>query len=399
MFQVKAMIGPFARGWLLPNAKELDGGSPVFGKPALMSVQPGAYSSAVPGSVNFVVPNYTTMSITLRAAGGGGAVGGGGTITSPAANGENSRFNLNTASPPGSYGPSMVATGGLAGVISGGPPAGQGGSGGTVTAGGGGAGGQGIDFSNGAPNNACSGSPGGRVTMNWNRTDAGAPLPGSVIMIYLGNGGAPATNSGAGSQNYNPGSFTFVVPAYSSLIVQVYGPGGGGAAGAGYIDSGGTGLPAFGTNGGGGSGNSSFGGVAGGPGGGGIASSLSGGPAQGGAGGAGGGSTNIAGAGAGGGAGGGSAPDIGMPPGGGGGPGGYASFTYSPGQLTVSGSVSVTVGSGGGGGAPATTSDTGTVTEVAGAGTRGSDGLVSISWVAPISALAGAPGRIDIAWS
>lgn len=178
-------VGQFTRAWTLPHPLNLNGGSPVFGAPSLVSVVPGAYSSVVPGTVNFTVPNYTALSITLRGAGGGGSSD---VISGAAAgNGETSSFLLSGGSlPPGllmaegkTLGTSMLASGGLAGV---GPvPADQGGSGGTVTVGGGGAGGLGFIGS----------SPGGSASYS------------------------------------DPADYDFVVPLYTTLTADVRGAGGG----------------------------------------------------------------------------------------------------------------------------------------------------------------------------
>lgn len=168
MFHIKTVIGPFPRGWTIPNALTLVGGSPVFGMPVLQSVKPGSYSQAVPGNVNFPCPNYTTLTITIEGGGGGGSSD---VVATPAGAGQNS-----------SFGTTMVATGGLAGV---GPvPPNQGGSGGTVTAGGGGLGGNGI----------------------------------------IGGAG--------GSASFASGTYSFVVPTYTTLTVVVAAGGGGATDGA-----------------------------------------------------------------------------------------------------------------------------------------------------------------------
>jgi hypothetical protein len=190
VFLVTPGLGQSLRAWTLPTPLNLAAGSPSFGQPALASVSPGSYSSTVPGWVNFTVPNYTALSITLRGAGGGGSSD---VVSTAAGNGETSQFNLASGSPPPglfaeglSLGANMLASGGLAGV---GPvPADQGGSGGTVTVGGGGAGGLGI---------------------------IGTPPSGSASYT------TPTLSA----------PYNFVVPVYTTLSVDVRGGGGGASDG------------------------------------------------------------------------------------------------------------------------------------------------------------------------
>lgn len=178
---LKVCVGPFVRQWSIPAALTPQLASPALGQPILISVVPGTYSTVVPGSVNFPVPNYNSLTATIRGAGGGGSSD---QVQTPGTDGQGSHFNVATQ---------LVATGGLVGV--GPPPADQGGSGGAVTVGGGGAGGLGFDVSANSASTFYAGSAGGRVTKTWNRLDAGAPVPGSMVMLFIGAGGTGATTT------------------------------------------------------------------------------------------------------------------------------------------------------------------------------------------------------------
>lgn len=222
----------------------------------------------------------------------------------------------------------------------------------------------------------------------------------------------------AGAADYqSPGSYTFTVPGYSSLTVQVWGAGGGGGTnnGVGYNASSG-GQSSFGSvvasggaggggsygggSGAGGSGGTAYGGSTNSAGGAGIAggsdyeyinclyssgASLAGGAGgsspNGGSGGASApanpcisGAGGVSGSAPGGGGSGGSGTCSGdcIGAGGGGGGGGYASATYGPGQLAVGSGISVYVG-GGGGSAPYGDYP----------GGSGANGRVYISWTDP----------------
>jgi len=198
---VARFAGASQRGWTIPNATGIAIEQLYLGKPTLISVQPGSYNNNSPGWINFPVPNYGTLTVTIRGAGGGGNSD---TPTPPpaATNGENSSFPLPAPST------SVIALGGLAGVASGAPPANQGGSGGTVTVGGGAAGGNGINSITGAGSPANAGSAGGRVTKTWARTASDSPVPGSIVSVYIGAGGQAALSGkgyagpgGSGSLN------------------------------------------------------------------------------------------------------------------------------------------------------------------------------------------------------
>lgn len=182
--------GKVLKVWVLPEPLNLSAGSPDMGHPNLVSVQPGSYSGTTPGYFNFPVPNYNTMTATVRAGGGGGAMGFRQASIGAGGNGGASSFASSTpvAASPGLGHPATFT----------GPPPDQGGSGGTVTVGGGGAAGQGADSDPGyvVPNATYNGSAGGRVTKTWNRTDTDSPVPGTTIGITVGNGGAPGTNGG-----------------------------------------------------------------------------------------------------------------------------------------------------------------------------------------------------------
>lgn len=209
----------------------------------------------------------------------------------------------------------------------------------------------------------------------------------------------------AGATDYqSPGSYSFPIPAYSTLTAQVWGAGGGGGTnnGVGYNASGG-GYSVFGSvvgyGGAGGEGGTWNNGSGGGGGYGSSASGGSGGsasgvcdeygtiygPIQGGNGGAspsgggGGSGGGLRGQGAaggwpggGGGGGGGTCDGSYVGGGGGGGGGGYSSYTYSAGQLGIGGSVTVVVGNGG---ASAPYGDA--------PGGQGGNGRVYISWTDP----------------
>lgn len=191
--------GKVIKVWALPAPLSLTVGSPTLGQPNLVSVQPGSYSQG-PGFGNFPVPNYNTMTVTVRAAGGGGALYEDVTRIDQGSNGGNSSFA--SATP-------LTAIGGLGhDNTTNPPPADQGGSGGTVTVGGGGAAGQGGELQGVpqyvVPNANYNGSAGGRVTKTWNRADVGAPVPGTIIGLTIGAGGAPGTNN-AGLYAYKGG--------------------------------------------------------------------------------------------------------------------------------------------------------------------------------------------------
>jgi hypothetical protein len=187
VFHVKAMVGPFQRGWVIPNALPLVGGSPVLGMPALQSVQPGSYSQVVPGTVNFPVPNYNTLTVTVEGAGGGGSSD---VVTVSAGGGGTSSFASSTA---------LSATGGLAGI---GPvppdQSGSGGSGSIVTTGGGGLGGSGI-----------IGGAGG--TASFPPGTYGFMVPTyTVLTVDVAAGGGGATDGSFVGQNGNPSIFPSV---------------------------------------------------------------------------------------------------------------------------------------------------------------------------------------------
>jgi hypothetical protein len=197
VFLMKTLIGVSIRQWSLPLPVNLAPLSPALGRPTLMSVQHGGYSSSTPGLVNFAIPNYNALTVTIRGAGGGGTADSVASGGPNATAGQSSQFSLSTP---------MIATGGLAGIPAG-PPANQGGSGpGTVTVGGGGAGGLGLIVGTGATSTVYAGSAGGRITKNWNRTDAGAPVPGTVVGLLIGRGGSaalPASGTAAPQSGQN----------------------------------------------------------------------------------------------------------------------------------------------------------------------------------------------------
>lgn len=249
-------------------------------------------------------------------------------------------------------------------------------------------------------------------SISWNTTTAsyGAHSLTAVARDAAGNTTTSTivtvtvSNVVAGSQGFwTPGWFNFIVPAYNTLTVQVWGGGAGGGGGF-YTSNGGNGLAG---------GQSTFGGlVVAGGGSGGAGAPLIAAAAGGAGGGAWGGTTNVSGgtgsysvsygggtggyspAGGAGGAGGyGAAYVVGQPggwpgggggggstcvsgncapsSGGGGGGGGYSSHTYSAGQLGVGANISVGVGGGGGGG----TANRGDIV-----GGYGAGGYVLVSW-------------------
>src|SRR5262245_19696074 len=130
-----AVLGQASRATTLPNAVNLTTGSPTSGKPNLAYVQPGSWAISSPGWVNFPVPNYNSLTVTLRGAGGGGS------SDALYDDGINPVIHA-TAGETSLFGGAMSATGGAKGVEPGnsGPPTGAGGSGGSVTPDGGGAG-------------------------------------------------------------------------------------------------------------------------------------------------------------------------------------------------------------------------------------------------------------------
>jgi hypothetical protein len=231
--------------------------------------------------------------------------------------------------------------------------------------------------------------------------------------LYLGSttqgGGAVADNSGllsgfawgdflttvpgdSDSQTFTS-SGTFVVPAYTTLTVQMWGGGGGGAGDVGgtqgavggtstfsTLSAGGglSGFPGVSTTGFGGTGGAASGGTTntgGNTGANSVADSGGAGGAAPGNGGGGGATINVAAHGnvgqTPGGGGGGGYNDANTFGGGGGGSGAYASRTYSPGELPVDSQVLVTIGAGGAGG---------NGTWLGGNGARGE---LRISWTAP----------------
>lgn len=218
-----------------------------------------------------------------------------------------------------------------------------------------------------------------------------------------------------GSQTYStPGTYSFTVPSYATLTVQVWGGGGGGGAqnspyssigsdggqssfagtvianggGAGAVVETGGSTPSPGGAGGTASGGTinttgsngvSTSGVWSGPGGAGGSSPNGG---TGGAGGATGGSSPGSDGGAPGGGGGGASAFM---PGSGGGGGGYSSITYTTGQLTVGGGISIVVGAGGSG-SPNPTYAAGT----------GASGQVSITYTSPLVRIIRLRGHIRL---
>ena len=181
MFLLLTCIGPFTRAWAVPKPNDLTTGSPTLGTPAVISVIPGSYASTGPGYQNFPIPNYNVLTITAKGGGGGGTLDSG--VITAARDGGFTEFATTTP---------IVANGGLAGV--GPPPPAQGGSGGIVTVGGGGAGGLGLVVSGSIPSPNYAGSAAGRVTKTWNRLDADAPIPGTIIGLVVGTGGTAASS-------------------------------------------------------------------------------------------------------------------------------------------------------------------------------------------------------------
>jgi hypothetical protein len=164
-----------------------------------------------PGSYQFVVPDYTTLKVTMAGGGGGGA----------------NQYFMEPLVYPGKPGGNstflgLTALGGIAGNCppalpfqdnpspSQPPPLPAGASGGDINSiGGGSKGGGGTGFTEyeGVPNvltnayHAGDGGTAGRVVKQWNRSDAGAPQPGQVIPLVIGAGGAGGWRDQAKSAN------------------------------------------------------------------------------------------------------------------------------------------------------------------------------------------------------
>jgi hypothetical protein len=164
---------------MTPFAKWFGGGPPP--------VTPGSTTYSSPGSTNFTVPNYNSLTVTVRGAGGGGAD----REQSDGADGGYSQFS--SATP-------VKANGGGAGQAYGGTGANGGASGpaGTSTTTGGGAAG-GVGGNYGSDDTGWSGGNGGYAQKTWTVGDAGAPAPGASIPVVVGAGGGGYHSGSNGS--------------------------------------------------------------------------------------------------------------------------------------------------------------------------------------------------------
>lgn len=165
----------------------------------------GSKSFAVPGTHQFVVPQYSTLSVTVDGGSGGGGGGfdcsGGYTAyADPTSGGPGGSSSFGSATPVVSGGGGGGSRGGGSGgekcfgYSTGARGADGDASGGDVnTAGGGVTGGRGglRDSEGGAGGN------GGRSVMTWTPAKSGAPVPGSTITITVGAGGTAGTQARA----------------------------------------------------------------------------------------------------------------------------------------------------------------------------------------------------------
>lgn len=162
-----------------------------------VKVVPGSRSFGV-GTTSFTVPIYSQITFDLSAGGGGGGgpaasvnppLGPGGTggasyVSSAVAYGGTGGSNGHSLSVTGAPGAHGTATGGNQNITAGGAPGGGGGASYYGQASGG------------------AGGYGARVIRTWYAGEAGAPVPGSVIGVVIGGGGAGAPPNYPGAGNY-----------------------------------------------------------------------------------------------------------------------------------------------------------------------------------------------------
>jgi hypothetical protein len=223
---------------------------------------PAVFSPEV-GTGRYIVPEYATLTVELLGAGGSE-----GASTGPYPRRDGSQILLVNGNPGGdatiaSLG--LTATGGGGGgcydikTAKTGPvgPAGVGEGGDVDTTGGGASGGSGAYAGQSGYFNGAAGGAGGYTRKIYVRGAVGAPLPGSLLVAVVPEGGSlrdteiptdPKTvfypgadgangsvritpaDANSGSISFSiPGDYQFKVPTYASLTISVKGAGGGAA--------------------------------------------------------------------------------------------------------------------------------------------------------------------------
>lgn len=155
-------------------------------------VVPGSQDFTIPGTFQFIVPEYDTLTVDVRGAGGGGSnnapTGHMGTAGGDSSIAELSLYAYGGARGPGGNGDPQQSP--LPAGASGGA------SGGDInTVGGGAAGGRGGYYSQYSLWLGGPGGYGGRAQKTIHFDGFGAPPPGTVLTVVIGAGGSAAPNT------------------------------------------------------------------------------------------------------------------------------------------------------------------------------------------------------------